>query len=78
MTEIMPVPRNLILLSYQQGASPLCFFVISRSLAEFTARRRQKIQIVFPRDMCVGENTAQAASVEFVCHRHANYARSRL
>ena len=28
MTEIMPVPRNLILLSYQQGAfGSLCFFV---------------------------------------------------
>lgn len=27
MTEIMPVPRNLILLSYQQGASVLRFFL---------------------------------------------------
>ena len=26
MTEIMPVPRNLILLSYQQGASCVCLF----------------------------------------------------
>ena len=26
MTEIMPVPRNLILLSYQQGAFRLWFF----------------------------------------------------
>ena len=25
MTEIMPVPRNLILLSYQQGASAVSF-----------------------------------------------------
>ena len=37
-----------------------------KSLAEFAARRRQKIQIIFSRDMCVRENTAQAASVEFV------------
>lgn len=29
MTEIMPVPRNLILLSYQQRASRLLFFVLS-------------------------------------------------
>lgn len=29
MTEIMPVPRNLILLSYQQGASWGCFFYYS-------------------------------------------------
>ena len=26
MTEIMPVPRNLILLSYQQGAFAVLFF----------------------------------------------------
>ena len=37
-----------------------------KSLAEFVARRRQKIQIIFSRDMCVRENTAQAASVEFL------------
>ena len=48
-----------------------------KSLAEFAARRRQKIQIIFSRDMCVRENTAQAASVEF-CRKSANYARSRL
>ena len=28
MTEIMPVPRKIILLSYQQGVKPLSFFVI--------------------------------------------------
>ncbi len=27
MTEIMPVPRNLNLLSYQQSAFPVTFFV---------------------------------------------------
>ena len=27
MTEIMPVPRNLILLSYQQGALRVSFFL---------------------------------------------------
>ena len=42
------------------------------------ARRRQKSEIIFSRDMCVRENTAQAASVEFVRHRHTNSARSRL
>ena len=36
-----------------------------KSLAEFAARRRQKIQIIFSCDMCARENTAQAASVEF-------------
>ena len=33
----------------------------SKSLAEFAARRRQKIGIIFHRDMCVGENTPQTA-----------------
>ena len=36
-----------------------------KGLAEFAARRRQKNEIIFSRDMCVRENTAQAASVEF-------------
>ena len=31
MTEIMPVPRNLILLSYQQGALQRLFFYVSLS-----------------------------------------------
>jgi hypothetical protein len=33
-----------------------------KSLAEFAARRRQSIEIIFSRDMCVRENTAQARS----------------
>ena len=51
---------------------------VSKSLAEFAARRRQRSPIIFSRDMCVRENTAQAASVEFVRLRRTNYARSRL
>ena len=39
---------------------------MQKSLAEFAARRRQKIEIIFSRDMRVRENTAQAASVEFL------------
>ena len=49
-----------------------------KSLAEFAARRRQRNKIIFSRDMCVRENTSQAASVEFVRHGRTNYARSRL
>ena len=49
-----------------------------KSLTEFAARRRQRNKIIFSRDMCVRENTAQAASVEFVRLRRTNYARSRL
>ena len=52
------------------------FFVL-KSLAEFAARRRQRNEIIFSRDMCVRGNTARAASVEFVRHRRTNYARSR-
>ena len=44
-----------------QAAASAC----QKSLAEFVARRRQKNEIIFSRDMCVRENTAQAASVEF-------------
>jgi len=49
-----------------------------KSLAEFAARRRQRNEIIFSRDMRVRENTSQAASVEFVRLRRTNYARSRL
>ena len=51
---------------------------VSKSLAEFAARRRQRNKIIFSRDMCVRENSSQAASVEFVRPRRTNYARSRL
>ena len=43
---------------------------VSKSLAEFAARRRQKIGIIFHRDMRVGKNTSQTASVEF-CRKAA-------
>ena len=36
-----------------------------KSLAEFAARRRQRNEIIFSRDLCVRENTSQAARVEF-------------
>ena len=51
---------------------------VSKSLAEFAARRRQRNKIIFSLDMCVRENTSQAASAEFVRLRRTNYARSRL
>ena len=41
-------------------------------------QRRKKVSIIFSGDMCGGENTSQAASVEFVCRRRTNYACSRL
>ena len=56
----------------------MVFQCVKKSLAEFAARRRQRNKIIFSRDLCVRENTAQAASVEFVRHGRTNYARSRL
>ena len=61
----------------QKMTAPGGHFSVSKSLAEFAARRRQRNKIIFSRDMCVRENTARAASVEFVRHRRTNYARSR-
>ena len=52
----------------------LPFPSVSKSLAEFAARRRQKIGIIFHRDMCVGENTPQTAR-DCKC---GIFARSRL
>ena len=43
----------------------LAYYEYVKGLAEFAARRRQKNEIIFHRDMRVGKNTSQAASVEF-------------
>ena len=44
----------------------------------FAAVAAKESAIIFFGDMCGEENTAQAASVEFVRRRRTNYARSRL
>ncbi len=44
---------------------------LTKSLAEFAARRRQSRSIIFHRDMCVGENTSQARS-SGICSPQAN------
>ena len=44
----------------------------------FAAAAAKESPIIFSGDMCGGENTSQAASVEFVRRRRTNYARSRL
>ena len=49
-----------------------------KSLAEFAAIGSKWNQIIFARGVYVGENTSQAASVEFVRLWRINYARSRL
>ena len=52
------------------GTTPDGGVFFTKSLAEFAARRRQIIEIIFHRDLCVGKNTSQAASVEF-CRKAA-------
>ena len=49
-----------------------------KCLAEFAAVAANKIKSIFDRGVYLGENTYQAASVEFVRQRRTNYARSRL
>lgn len=49
-----------------------------KSLAEFAPAGDEKIQIIFHRDMCVAENTTQAASVRVVRRRRTAGAWSRL
>lgn len=48
------------------------------SVADFRVRRREIILIVISNDMRVGNDSSQAASVEFARRRRANYARSGL
>ena len=52
--------------------------MVKISLAEFAAMAANKVKIIFCRGVYLAENTSQAASVEFVCLRQTNYARSRL
>ncbi|MDQ9825951.1 hypothetical protein RFZ44_21860, partial [Acinetobacter sp. 163] len=52
--------------------------VSKKCLAEFAAVAANKVKSIFDRGVYLGENTYQAASVEFVRHRQTNYARSRL
>ena len=41
MTEIMPVPRNLILLSYQQGGFPVRFFLDKTAGKQYVKANRE-------------------------------------
>ena len=49
-----------------------------KSLAEFAHPGAKKLESVFSGDMCVGENTSQAASVGFVRLKRTNPARGGL
>ena len=52
-------------------------YFINIKASQSSRPQTRKIQIIFHRDMCVGKNTSQTASVEF-CRLRQNYARSRL
>ena len=54
------------------------FSVHPKASQSFANGAAKESPIIFSGDMCGGENTAQAASVEFVRRRRTNYARSRL
>ena len=54
------------------------FSVHPKASQSFANGAAKESPIIFSGDMCGGENTAQAASVEFVRRRRINYARSRL
>ncbi len=50
----------------------------AKSLAEFAPAGANKVKIIFSGGVYVGENTSRPASVEFLCRRRRNYARSRV
>ena len=49
-----------------------------KRLKVFAAEGAKENEIIFCRGVYLAENTAQAASVEFVRQRRTNYARGRL
>ena len=51
-------------------------FSLSNSLAEFAPVGAKKVRIIFGGGVYVAENTLRHASVEFLCQRRKNYARS--
>ena len=59
-----------VVFGFEKGGALRRPSACQKSLAEFAARRRQRGGIIFSRDMCVRENTSQAASVEF-CRKAA-------
>ena len=65
MTEIMPVPRNLILLSYQQGASGRFFIcsIAQRSGREEYGQQRQQRLPALPQAAAQERNGGHSASV---------------
>lgn len=65
-------------LSRPQGEKGVNLSNHAKRVADFAARRREIILIVFCRDTCVTKNTSQPASVEIARRWRAIYARSGL
>ena len=57
---------------------PLLLQTVKKASQSFLRKQKKKSKKVFGRGVYVDKNTLQAASVEFVCLRQRNYARSRL
>ena len=54
------------------------FQSVEKASQSFAPAGAKMIRIIFCGGVYVAENTIQAASVEFVCQRHTNYARGRV
>ena len=53
------------------------FQTVKKCLAEFRPNGRNKVRPIFRAGMYEAKNTNRPASVEFVCEKQTNYARSR-
>ena len=68
---------NPISLPTKKSTGPYAPPYACQNASQSSRPQTRKVTIIFSRDLCVRENTSQAASVEF-CRVRQNYARSRL
>ncbi len=64
--------------NHRSRKTSVIFFLSKKRLAEFAAAAVNNVKSIFDRGVYLGENTYQAASVEFIRHGRTSYARSRL
>ena len=81
--QLLPLPHSSVLscavsLYPAQGTVRSGFLITRKPRRVCRPQAAKNSRAIFSLDMCVKENTSQSASVEFVRHRRANYARSRL
>ena len=80
---LLPLPHSSVLscavvLHPAQGTVRGGFLITRKPRRVCRPQAAKNSRAIFSLDMCVRENTSQSASVEFVRHWRANYARSRL